>query len=655
MRRRTSRAVATAVLLVAVAVPATAGPTLARLPDLTLVTDATYDVLPDEGRVAVTVRITARNRLHDTLTRRYVFRTAYLAVLPGGEGFRISAAKGSPTVSVRRATDDHTLLRIDLGSNLAAGRSRTLTLRFDLEDPGGPPDRPVRISPSLVTFEAWAYGTPATPGSSVTVTLPAEYQATIGHGPLEGPTTTEDGRQAWSSGRLDAPLEFKADVAAHRPSELVETNETVELSSGEARITFRSWADDSGWRGRMAALVARALPALEGEIGLPWPLADPLVLDEVLPGRGSDQTAAFDPAAGRLAVGYAAADAAVVEALAHVWFNVLLVADRWIAEAFGLYYRERAGGVLGLAPAGPDLGPELASAAPPLNAWVPAAAGESSDAPGRAAALAFASLAAGRAGADGLAAVWAAAANGIGAYQPDATGEEPLPGALDWRSLLDLLEDRTGESFGDLWRTWVARPGDLAALEVRSAARRHHAATSERAGAWSLPRSVRDALRAWRFELAVSLLRAADDVLDARDALVAEAAAAGLTLSDRLQRAFEGEDGFEVAEAEAAAQRAAVAAIREARDARANALPAGGDVLTAIGLIGVDPDATLTEASNALAAGDVDGAFHGAAVAEDVWLGAPAVGRSRVVSVGLLALALVLLAGLVRQRRRVER
>ncbi|HSL98222.1 MAG TPA: hypothetical protein VK831_06585 [Candidatus Deferrimicrobiaceae bacterium] len=655
MRRRTLRAVATAALLIAVAMPVVAAPAYGKTPGLTLVTDSTYDVLPDEGRVAITVRITARNRLQDTLTRRFFFRTASLAVLPGTSGFRISAATGSPTVSVRRRADDHTLLRIDLGSNLAAGRSRKLTLRFDLEDPGGPPERPVRISPSLVAFEAWAFATPDTAGSSVTVTMPAAYEATIGRGPLEGPTTTDDGRQAWASGRLDEPLAFAADVVAHRPSELVATSRSVELSSGEARIVLRSWSDDPGWRDRISDLVAGALPALEREIGLPWPLADPLVVGEARAGRGFDRVATFDPADGRLEVGYATPDAVVIEQLAHAWFNGRLVADRWIAEAFGLYYGERVAAALGLAPARPELTLERAALSPPLNAWVPAAAGEPADPDGRAAALVLARFVAARAGADGLAAVWSAAAAGSGAYQPNHGGDEPLPGSLDWRSLLDLLEDRTGRAFDDLWRTWVARPADLVALDARSGARRQYAALAARAGDWSLPRSVRDALRAWRFDLVVSLLVGAENVLDARDALFAEANALGLTLPDRLRRAFEGEDGFEVAEAEAAAQRAAVAAIREARQARATASSAGEELTTAVGLIGVDPEAWLAEASSALAAGDVDGAFDAATIAEDLWLGASGVGRGRMVSLGLLGLALVLLVGLVRQRWRVDR
>ena len=54
----------------------------AAMPALILVTATTYEVLPDEGRVAVTVRISATNRLRDTVTRRYFYEEGALAVLP---------------------------------------------------------------------------------------------------------------------------------------------------------------------------------------------------------------------------------------------------------------------------------------------------------------------------------------------------------------------------------------------------------------------------------------------------------------------------------------------------------------------------------------------------------------------------------------------
>jgi hypothetical protein len=650
---RRLRALGLATLLTALVLPGLAMPVAAATPDLTLVTDSTYEVLPDEGRIAVTVEITARNRLRDSVARRFFFRTAHLAVLPGTSGFEISGGRGSPRVSVRKRAADHTLLRIDLGANLASGRTTTLSLRFDLRDPGGAPDRPVRISPSLVTFDAWAYATPDTPGSTVTVTLPEGYAAEIGRGPLEGPTPTGDGRQAWRSGKLDDPLAFVADLAADRPAEHVEASRTVELSEGGIEILLRPWPDDPAWRDRIGDLVARALPALEREIGLPWPIDGPLAVEEALVRGGTGFAGRFEPAEGRIEIAYAAPDGVVLHELAHAWFNGRLVADRWIAEAFAAYYAERAAEALGIVPASPELTDDLQGDAVPLNAWRPADEGAApTDGYGYAAAVELARQVGERAGPESLTAVWSAAAAGIGAYQPGSDGVEPLQATLDWRSLLDLLEDRTDTSFDDLWRDWVARSGDVTALRERAAARTHYAQTLAAADGWSLPREVRDALRAWQFEAAETLLADADRVLAARSELEAAAGAAGLRLPDRVRRAFEGGASLQAAAAEAAAELAAIAAIEEARASRPPTdQPIDAIVVTA-GLLGTDPAGRLAEAADALAAGDVERAFDAAATAEDLWTGATRVGRGRIVSAALLVLVLVLLGGLVLKRRR---
>ena len=112
MSRASRAALAAALLLLVGSLGLVAGPAPARAatPDLTLSSDTTYDVLPDTARIHVTSVVTATNRLHDTITRRFFFRTAYLAVLPGTSGFKISAAGLKPTVSVSARRSTYTLL-----------------------------------------------------------------------------------------------------------------------------------------------------------------------------------------------------------------------------------------------------------------------------------------------------------------------------------------------------------------------------------------------------------------------------------------------------------------------------------------------------------------------------------------------------------------
>jgi hypothetical protein len=102
------------------------------------------------------------------------------------------------------------------------------------------------------------------------------------------------------------------------------------------------------------------------------------------------------------------------------------------------------------------------------------------------------------------------------------------------------------------------------------------------------------------------------------------------------------------------AEQAVVTAIATARAAAPTEHGAGERLIIAIGLLGTDPSGDLDRAAAGLTAGDLQHAYALAAGATDSWQRAAALGRSRIVSVALLLLALVLLGGLVRQRRRAR-
>jgi hypothetical protein len=638
-------------------------PARAALPALILVTSTTYEVLPEEGRAAVTVAITATNRLRDTVTRRFYYEEGVLLVQPEAANLLLTAATGSPTVTVASRDARGAVLRLRFGSRLAAGKSLDLRLTFDLPDPGGAPDRPLRISPSLVRFEAWAHGSQDTPGSSVEVRVPGGYRVEIGRGPLAGPTTDADGWHVYTSGTLDTPLLFAADITADRAGGYVDERRLATLDDGAATLVIRAWPDDPDWRARVGDLFVRALAVLGDAIGAPWPFDGDLVVEETLV-RGGGFAGTFDPAASLVRVGHAASTGVILHEAAHGWFNGRLVADRWIAEAFASYYAERAATALDLVIDSPEIAGTLPEAALPLNAW-PAAgtATAAQDAYGYAASLAVARQIALLVGDERLRATWAAAAAGVPAYQPSAAGapstaaeltsaSEAGAGPPDWRALLDLLERRASPSsradLDKLWRRWIIRPDDAALLDARAAARAAYAATVDEAAPWILPRPIRDAMRAWQFETAQRLLADAGAVLRQRDLVAETARGAGLTPPDALRVAFEGDAGFPAAAAEAATELAVLARLR---DVGALRIEEPGPV-ERLGLLGSDPEASLAAAGLAFEAGDLDGALNAAAEAEAAWQAVPEVARGRIVSGALLAAALLLLVGLVRHRRR---
>jgi len=635
---------------------------LAAAPDLTLVTSTTYEVRPDEGRLAITTRITATNHLKDSLTRRYFFEQGYLAVLPGASNFKLTAATGSPSVAVSSRSDGGTVLRLRFGSRLAAGKSLDLTLTFDLVDPGGAPDRAVRISPSLVLFQAWAFASASTPGSSVEVRIPADYAVTTERGPLTGPETDTDGWHVFSSGSLADPLAFIADVAADRPGGYVERHRSTGVGQRTAIVLVRAWPDDPAWQALATDVVLRALPALGDEIGAPWPLDQALTVAETLEHDTGGRASTFDSGAAVLQAGYAAPAGAIIHEAAHAWFNGRLVADRWIAEAFAAYYAELAAGRLDVPLALPDLDGVLPGPAFPLNAWPAAgAASADEDTYGLAASLGLARRIAALVGDDTLREVWRAAAAGEAAYQPPGSADAAGSGAPvelgaappDWRALLDLLEAKappaTATTLEGLWRRWVVRTADRPLVDARAVARERYLATVAAAGPWRLPRSIRDALRAWQFDDAEGLMADAEGVLRQRAAIDEAAAAVGVTPPDDLRRAFEQPDGLVQAPAEAAAELASLGQL-----AAAEALRIGDpNPFQRLGLLGADPAARLASAKTAFEAGNQDLALAEADLAQAAWRAVPDVARGRIVSAGLLGLAVLLLVWLIVQRRRL--
>jgi hypothetical protein len=398
-------------------------------------------------------------------------------------------------------------------------------------------------------------------------------------------------------------------------------------------------------------------------IGLPWRLGPDLEVRETLPKSGTGSAgstgdafdaAALDPAASRLDVAYIGNATSILHGAAHAWFNGTLVADQWIADGFAALYAERAGLASKVQVASPEMTTDALAHALPLNAWSP---GGPADAYAEAAALAVAREVAIKAGDENLRAVWRDVADGTPAYPAESsTAAAPSSpaatlGPADWRTLLDLLEGHSGISFDGLWRRWVVRPGDAALLDARIAARRRYEAVMTEAGAWALPASIREAMRAWRFEAATLELDAAASVLRQRDQVEAAARAAGLVPPPSLRAAFEGGDSLSGAAAEAVTELAVITTYREAAATR----PAAPDIPTRIGLLGTNPDTDLAAAATAFAGGNLDDTLRFAAAAKATWLAAPDVARGRIISGALLVVALLLLVWAFIEARRKRR
>ncbi len=620
-----------------------AAPSAAAATGLTMAGDARYVVDPEKQRVHVTVGLTATNHRTDTKTRRFFYDRAFLAVQPGTTGFKVTSSGAKPVVRVTKKATTYTLLRIDFGKQLAAGASRTFNLTFDIADPGGTPTRTTRIGQSLVTFGAWGFGSEGSPGGSVTVVFPSGFSVDVKAAGLGGPIDDAAGNAVFSTGRLANPLAFFAYFVADRPGSYSETALQIPIGDRTVPVTLRAWPDDPAWATRVGGLLTRALPALATDIGLPWTVDQPLIVEEAVSRTASGFSGRYDPPAGRIEIAYYATPFVVLHEAAHAWFDGGLLADRWASEGFASFYALRAAAAIGAKDVtGDELTPALEKVRIPLNAWsAPVVEGTSVlDEAEYAAALKLTSLVAERAGPEGLSAVWQAIHERRAAYQPigPQAALETADAAPDWRGLLDLLEERTGAAYDDLWTAWVVRPTETSLLAERSAARALYAETTERAGTWRLPRIVRDALRVWQYGQATEFLVDAGRALDDRDGVLAAAAAAGLVAPDTMQTAFEGPRGFAAAAGEADAELAAIAAYADAAAAK----PADPTALERIGLWNSDPAQTLKDAADSFAAGDLRATVEAAAFARTTWRTAADIGRNRVVAI-VASLAAILL------------
>ncbi len=650
--------------LVVVAFGPSVAPATAAGPTVSIVATTTYDVRPTEHRVAVTVALAITSNLKDTTTRRYFVDRAYLAVIPSATNLRIASGSGKPTVAVSSRSAANLVLLVKFGAQLAAGKTTNLTLTFDIVDPGGAPDRVLRISESLIRFQAWAFGSSGVAGSSVRVRFPGDYVASVGRGPLSGPTPDPDGSMVYASGPLATPTTFAADLAADRPGVLVDGRQSVAVGARTLILLIRSWPDDPAWRTSVTDLLVRSTPAIRAEVGIDWPMGTTLEVRETIARAGGDGSpttvegaGAFDASLGRLDIPYTADATAILHGVAHGWFNASLVADRWAAEGFADYYAARAADAIKVEIRSPAMTVDALSRSVPLNAWV---VGGADDVFGYPAALQLARNVAARAGDDVLKDVWRDAAAGIGAYQPVLPGgqgslasPELAVGPVDWRSLLDLLEAHSDRSFDALWRAWVVRLDDAPLLDARAAARKLYDTAVAASAPWVLPRSIRDAMRAWRFDEATAQLKDVLAVIDQRGDITRAAAAAGLSPPVALRHAFEGSDGIAVAAAEAVTEQAVI----DRFDDVVGGQPVDPGLVARIGLIGEDPQAEIVAARAAFAEGDLDATVNHADAARAVWAGADEIGRGRVVSGATLAFALSVLTWLaiVRRRRRRPR
>lgn len=628
--------------LVSVLAATPLGPGPVRGAEYDLESAATYEVEPAAGRIEVSVEVEFTNTTPDPAGQFSVFDEVKLAV--HDEATDVTATDDEGDLPVAVATEeDVNVATVELREAVRFEESAVFELRYTLPDSGDPQ---LRVRPSVVVFPAWSFGTAGT----VAVMLPAAYEVRVDGDPL----TAHDGE--YVSGPIADPSRWLALVTALRPAEFRSHDATIPLSGGTANLRVRAFADDEAWGSGMRDLIAEALPLLEAELGLPYPLIGQLVVSESVPAEASDFG---ESAAGgtEILVAYDQPRFTALHQLSHVWLSSSFIEARWIREGMASAV---AASVADPLDAEPPFDPvamaeERTEAAFPLDEWS-GDAGRAGESYGYAASWAFIDELEQRAGAEALRTVLRRVAASMGPYhaasiepEPTVDGVTAPASPLTSRAFLDHMETVTADpDLEELFADRVLTEADVAMLEDRAAARGDFGRLITAGGSWGTPDPVRGALTAWSFADARRQIAEALTWLAARDALLEEMSRIGLSASDRLQEAYRSYGGGSEAVSQLNAHRAVV----EAYAATADLMNAPRTFVERVGLIGgPDPSRDLALANGRFAAGDLRGAVEAITEAQRILAGAETGGIVRLVSAAFVILLLLGVAMVLLRRR----
>lgn len=634
--------------------PAAASPALAADDALSLVSTASYSLVPDKGLVHVVVDVGATNNKpnkveqtpNGTLTTRYFFDEAAIAIQPEATAIRASAGKRE--LATRTTPDDgFTILRITFRGDLQYKQSTAFRVEYDL--PGGAPrsDSNIRVGSAFATFYAWSFGD----SGDVRIVIPGGYDVETSGSTIA--KSADGGITTLSAAGIDDPTAWFAVVVADRHDAL--TQDRLDLADGE-HLVVRAWPEDTEWRSRVGGLLRRGLPVLVEKIGLDWPVEGDIEVAEVHTPLLEGYAGIFYTNEDRIEISEDLDELTIIHEASHAWFNSDLFVGRWINEGFADEYASRVlDEVSGNAPDYDPVTPG-SDGHVKLNAWefpgrIADEETQASEEFGYNASWKLVRGLVRDIGEDSMRKVFAAADASQTAYV-GATEAEEVTIANDWRRFLDLLEEVGGStSAEDAFRNWVTTPEQDALLDVRATARTAYEALLDAGDGWKPGYVIRDPMGRWEFVRATREMAEASEILATRDRIAARAAELEVAPPASLRAAYEAakSDLGKVRDL-ASAQLATATAL----DAAAERVAAEHDAITSIGLIGEDPLASLTAATAAFSNGDAAAADAGAAAVESLMAGAADAGTTRVVVGGLAGVVLAAGAGgavVIRRRR----
>lgn len=649
---RAARVALAAAFLALVAVPVGSG-TVEAANGVDVRGSTTYTLVPASRVVRVSIDLTVRNVTRDTASFRY-FYTAY-GVGIHGEATAIKASRrGRALRTTVTTTRGYKVVNVRFGRSLFRGQSFRFRLDYQLPDGGARSKSSIRVGRAFAGFYGYAYGEEA---ASVRIVLPAGFKVTTREGERLS-STTEGGRTVLSARNIAKPTSWWVYVAADSPTSLRQETFSVNIGSESKRVTVKAWPEDDRWIRTVRARLEGGLPIMGQMIGLPWPVEDTLEVVEVFsPLLGGYAGIYYEPQS-QIRITEDPDELVVLHEASHAWFNGDLARERWINEGLADEYAARTLGRLGSSGYHPETVDRTSRAAFPLNEWpapksVNDAQTEAREKYGYNASWLVIRHIVSEIGETKMRDVFEAAAAREIAYVGEGEPEVVTSaGGADWRTFLDLLEERGGSGnaraeFG----TWVIAKKDAQVVADRTTARRKYADLVRQGGSWKPPYSLRLQMARWNFDAAEERIALATRILEGRERIAALAQSLQVKPTQSLEDAYEGRRGELLAARQLADDQLATL---QAMDGARDRFEAERKPLDVLGLLGDNPEGALAEARRDFERDDLPGAREAASRALRLLESAPEEGAvvARLAVGGMIAVVLFAAGLLILSRRR---
>lgn len=607
-------------------------------------TDATYRYVVSEDRstIETTIDLAVTNIKPNRSTSRgvtqYYFRGYYLSIPE--EADNVVVTQDGRNVDVERIDEDgFDTLDISFRRNIFYQNTANLEISFDLGSGEPRSAGNARINAAYVGFEIWV--DPTIDTAEVEIVVPPGYDEGWVFGSTGSPN--DDGSKTLVVSGLTSDR-FYSDYVTMRNDDALDRRS---LDIGGASFDLQFWPGDDAWADYIEERLREDLPDLRDAIGLPWPLEDPLVIQESHAPLVNGYGGWFDPSTNVIEIGDQFDDQLVLHELSHVWLNRDLMFSRWITE--GLADQLAATVDADGEPVRPDPTSLADANAQPLLNWDTTEFDPERERWGYAASWTVTNEIVELIGDDGLREVIAAASGRHLSYVGE-DGAEVFTTLPNWMNYLDWVAERAedDDEVDDVFRDWVVPPRFLDDMDDRAEARTQYDDLESVGADWAVPFGIRQAMTEWEFDAANSLMADAFEVLAERDRMAVALADLDIAPPPDAEEIYQTSDQS-LADAQAATTELADAA--ESVSALHAEVRADRSFIATIGLIGDDPDGDLIDAIEAFESADFDELEAADARVRRSLESAVTNGLLRV-GVGGGALVVIVLAGLIMRRRR---